>query len=332
MLTRLLARAPDALRPGPRTVRRLALASLTVLTAIVVTGAAVRLTSSGLGCPEWPRCTADSFVVQREMGVHGAIEFGNRLLTFVVGLVVLGTIAATLLRRPWRRDLTALALALFGGVAAQGVLGGVTVLTGLNPVTVAAHFLLSMVLLVAAVALHERTAEPAGRAHLVVPSALHRLSTGVVAVTAVVLVLGTVVTGTGPHSGDPRAERLPLDPEAVTQLHADGVFLLLGLAAAMPLALQAVAAPARTRRRAGWLLGLVLAQGGIGYAQYLTGLPVVLVGLHVLGACLIWIAALRLHLSLRERREVDTAPDTTPAAAPVVAPRPSPHTPALSRG
>jgi cytochrome c oxidase assembly protein subunit 15 len=320
VLLRLLDRAPDGLRPGPRTVRRLAFASLAVLTFIVVTGVAVRLTASGLGCPTWPRCTADSFVVQREMGVHGAIEFGNRLLAFVVGLVVLATIAATLLRRPWRRDLTLLALALLGGVVAQGVLGGITVLTGLNPVTVAAHFLLSMVLLVAAVALHERTGEPDGAARLVVPPAVHRLSAVTLAVAALVLVLGTVVTGAGPHSGDPRAQRLPLDPETVAQVHADGVFLLLGLAVALPLVLRATSAPDRTRRRSAWLLGVVLAQGVVGYAQYFTGLPVLLVGLHVLGACLVWIAALRLHLALRERTGV-LAPDGSAATARAVVPQ-----------
>jgi heme a synthase len=314
VLQSLLDRAPDRLRPQPRTVRRLALASLVVLTLIVVTGASVRLTASGLGCPTWPRCTEDSFVTQPEMGAHGIIEFGNRLLTFVVGAVVLATIAATLLRRPWRRDLSVLAGALLAGVVAQGVLGGITVLTGLNPVTVAAHFLLSMVLLVAAVVLHVRTGEPAGPAVRVVPDPLVTLGRLVVGVTAVVLVLGTVVTGTGPHSGDPDAARLNLDERTVSQAHADGVFLLVGLIVAMLLALRAVDAPALARRRAAVLLGIVLAQGLIGFVQYATGLPVLLVGAHVLGACLVWIAALRLLLALRVRAVAD---DAAPADAAV---------------
>jgi len=305
-------------RPSATTVRRLALASLAVLTLIVVTGAAVRLTASGLGCPTWPRCTDDSFVTQPEMGAHGLIEFGNRLLTFVVGAVVLATTAAAALHRPRRPELLRLGLLLLAGVVAQGVLGGITVLTGLHPLTVAAHFLLSMVLLVGAVALHVRSGEPAGPTRPVVHPAVRGLGRLLVATTAATLVVGTLVTGSGPHSGDPGAERLPLDPTTISQVHADVVFLMLGLTVAMSFVLRATGAPALARRRALVLLGVTLAQGTVGYVQYVTGLPVLLVGAHVLGACLVWIAVLRLQLAFRA---VEPAADAAAPAVPLAAPR-----------
>lgn len=295
--------------PSPAAVRRLALASLVLLGAIVVTGAAVRLTASGLGCPTWPRCTDTSFVA--EATYHGAIEFGNRLISIAVGVVVLATLVAAVLQRPRRRDLVVPAAGSLVGVLAQGVLGGITVLTGLDPLTVAAHFLLSMVILVSAVVLHVRAGEPAGPVRPTTRPEVRGLVQVLLGVTVAVLALGTLVTGTGPHSGDPRARRLPFDEASVSQLHADGVFLLVGLAVAVPFLLRAVGAPALAQRRALVLLGVVLAQGAIGFVQYVTGLPVLLVGLHVLGAVLVWVAALRLLLALRERVAV---PGARPAA------------------
>jgi cytochrome c oxidase assembly protein subunit 15 len=256
----------------------------------------VRVTGSGLGCPTWPRCTEESFVVTPELAAHGVIEFGNRLLTFVLTAIAIATLVVVF--RSVRRDLRALAVLGFLGIPAQALLGGVTVLTGLNPWTVAAHFLVSSGLVAVATLLWLRSREPGvGRPLLRRPFPL--LVTGIAAVTAVVLVLGTVVTGSGPHSGDPAAGRTGLDPELVSQLHADVVFLLLGLTIALLVALHATDSPDRVRRAARDLLIVQLAQGAIGYVQYFTDLPIALVLLHMLGAVLITAYTARLVWSTR---------------------------------
>ena len=297
--------------PSPAVIRRSFLASLVVNIGIVATGGAVRLTASGLGCPTFPRCTDESLVVTREMGGHGLVEFGNRLLTFALTAVVL--LAVVVAWKAGRRDLRRLSLLLVLGILAQALLGGITVLTGLNPVTVMGHFLLSMVLVaVATLALERSGGRPVPKRPLVHP-ALLRGGQGLAAVTALLLVAGTVVTGTGPHSGDENAtHRLPFDLVEVTQLHADLVFLLLGLSVGLAVALRAAASPAALRRRSVVLLGAILAQGAVGYAQYATGLPVGLVMVHVLGAVLVWVAALRLLLGMSQRVTETTGPEVGP--------------------
>jgi cytochrome c oxidase assembly protein subunit 15 len=274
----------------------MALANAVANGAIVVTGGAVRLTGSGLGCPTWPRCTDESFVATPELAGHGAIEFGNRLLTFVLTAVAVATVVAVW--RSARRDLRPLAALSLLGIPAQAVLGGITVLTGLNPWTVAAHFLVSMVLVAVATTLWLRSREPGVGGPLVRRPFL-LLVGGIAAATAVVLVLGTVVTGSGPHSGDPEAGRTGFDPELVSQLHADVVFLLLGLTVALLVALHATDSPDRVRRAARDLLIVQLAQGVVGYVQYVTDLPVVLVLLHMLGAVLVTAYTARLVWSVR---------------------------------
>jgi cytochrome c oxidase assembly protein subunit 15 len=296
-------------RPRSSTVRRLALASIVANSAIVVTGGAVRLTASGLGCPTWPRCTQTSYIPTAEYAVHGLIEFGNRLLTFVLGAVVLALLVAVWRQRPVRPGMRRLALLGFLGIPAQAVLGGITVLTGLNPWTVMGHFLLSMVLIALAVVLHRRAGEGDLPPRPVVPLLLRRLTQGLLAVTAVTLALGTLVTGSGPHSGDPAAGRTGLDPATVSQLHADAVMLLVGLTVALHVALRASAADPRLVHATGLLLAVELAQGLVGYLQYFTGLPVVLVGVHLVGACLVLVAAVRVVLHTRDRGPVEaTAP------------------------
>jgi cytochrome c oxidase assembly protein subunit 15 len=292
--------------PSERAVRTACLAALIANVGIVVTGGAVRLTASGLGCPTWPRCTADSLVPTAQMGVHGFIEFGNRLLTYVLVAAVGAAIVATMRTQPRRPALVWLAWSLFAGIVAQAVLGGITVLTGLNPVAVMAHFLLSMVMVAAATVLYWRSGEPGdGPARPRVRPELRRLGALLVATVAVTLFLGTVVTGSGPHSGDRDAtHRLPLSPTTAAQLHADFVFLMFGLAVALLFALRATDAPARVRRPTRDLLAVAAAQGLIGYVQYFTKLPIVLVGMHVLGASLVWIAALRVYLSMAERQPI----------------------------
>ena len=295
MLARLRA------RPSATTVRRLALASVVANAGIVVTGGAVRLTDSGLGCPTWPRCTDSSYAPTAEYAVHGVIEFGNRLLTFVLGAVALAVLVAVWRQQPVRPGMRALAVAGFLGIPAQALLGGVTVLTGLNPWTVMGHFLVSMVLIGLAVVLHRRASEGDLPPRLVVPAGLRRLTQGLLAVTAATLALGTVVTGSGPHSGDPAAGRTGLDPATVSQLHADSVMLLVGLTVALLVALRATGADPRLTRATGVLLVVELAQGLVGYVQYFTGLPVLLVGVHLLGACLVLVAAVRVVLATRDR-------------------------------
>jgi cytochrome c oxidase assembly protein subunit 15 len=281
---------------SPAVVSRITLANAVANGAIVLTGGAVRLTGSGLGCPTWPRCTDASFVATPELAGHGVIEFGNRLLTFVLAAVAIATVVAVY--RSSRRDLRLLAVLSFLGIPAQALLGGVTVLTGLNPWTVAAHFLLSSVLVALSTVLWLRSREP-GVGQLLVRRPFALLVTGVGVATAAVLVLGTVVTGSGPHSGDPGAGRTGFDPELVSQLHADVVFLLLGLTVALLVALHATDSPGRVKRAARDLLVVLLLQGVVGYVQYFTHLPVVLVLLHMLGAVLVTAFTARLVWSVR---------------------------------
>jgi cytochrome c oxidase assembly protein subunit 15 len=296
-------------------VRRLALASILANSVIVVTGGAVRLTASGLGCPTWPRCTEDTYTPTAEYAVHGVIEFGNRLLTFVLTAVVLATLVAVWRARPRRRSLVQLSVLVFLGIPAQAVLGGITVLTGLNPWTVMGHFLVSMVLIGAAVVLHHRAAEGDELPRSVVRPPLRGFAYAVLGLTCLVLAVGTVVTGSGPHSGDPEAGRTGLDPGAMSQLHADLVMLLVGATVGLWVALRATAAPAAAVRAAGVLLAVEVGQGAIGFVQYWLDLPVLLVGLHLAGACLTLIAAVRVVLAVRTRGPVGAAVAGVPAQA-----------------
>ncbi|NJP32439.1 heme A synthase [Micromonospora sp. HSS6-12] len=298
-------------------LRRLAFANIIANVAIVVTGGAVRLTASGLGCPTWPRCTDESYVTTAEMGVHGVIEFGNRLLTFVLVLIAGATLLAAWAHRPRRRSVVLLAVAVVLGIAAQAVIGGITVRMQLHPSIVGIHFVVSMVLLLAAYALWRRIGEPDGPTRPLVPAPLRTLVQITVAASAAVIVVGVAVTGSGPHAGDADAVRNGLNPESISQVHADLVFLLVGLSLALWLALRAVGGPASAVRAARMLLVVELAQGIVGFVQYFTNLPAILVGAHMLGSCLVWLATLSVLWSTRERRP--PAPtETTPATeAPV---------------
>jgi cytochrome c oxidase assembly protein subunit 15 len=287
---------PALPRFSPTAVSRLALINSVANGVIVVTGGAVRLTGSGLGCPTWPRCTTRSLVPTRELAVHGVIEFSNRTLTFLLTVAAVAVLVAVY--RSSRRDLRPLALASFLGIPAQALLGGVTVLTGLNPWVVALHFLLSMVLVGVATTLWLRSREP-GVGHALIIRGFRSLVAGVTGTVAAVLVVGTVVTGSGPHSGDPKAGRTGLDPLQISQLHADLVFLLVGLTAALLIALYATDAPDRVRRAVRDLLIVELAQGVIGFVQYFTKLPIALVLVHMAGAVLITAFTARLLWSVR---------------------------------
>lgn len=280
----------------------LAVASLVVNVLIVLTGGVVRLTGSGLGCPTWPRCTEESFTPHGAMDLHAAIEFGNRMVTFLIAAVAIATFVAAWRSR--RTPVVRLALVLALGVPAQALIGGVTVLTDLNPWIVAFHLLVSMAMICVAVVLVRRVKEPDTDPLPTVPEGVRWLTWAVFVVGWVVLYLGTVVTGSGPHAGDVDAPRNGLDPRSLSQLHTDFVFLLLGLSVALVLVLRSTDAPRRLRDAATALLVVELAQGGIGFVQYFTGLPVVLVTLHLLGAALTAAAMTWVLVGTRERSAV----------------------------
>ncbi|MEU2064414.1 COX15/CtaA family protein [Streptomyces sp. NPDC013455] len=309
-----LAFIADRWSPDPRTVRRAALAALVMSVVIVVTGGAVRLTGSGLGCPTWPTCTDDSLTTTRAMGFHGVIEFGNRMLTYVLCAAVGWAIIAARSGKPWRRSLTRLGWAQFWVVMGNAVLGGIVVLVGLNPYTVAAHFLLSSALIAIATVMWQRAREGDEAPRPLVGKAVQQLVWFLVAASVLLIAVGTVVTGAGPHAGDSsEVDRIPIDWETVAKLHAVLAWIVVTLTFALWFVLKAVDAPAGPLARTRELFVVLLAQGVLGYVQYFTHLPEVLVGLHMLGSCLIWIATLRVLLALRERPELP--PDLPDAAA-----------------
>ncbi|MER6469785.1 COX15/CtaA family protein [Streptomyces collinus] len=299
-----LAFVADRWTPDPRTVQRAALAALVMSVIIVVTGGAVRLTGSGLGCPTWPTCTDDSLTTTRAMGFHGVVEFGNRMLTYVLCAAVGWAIVAARAQKPWRRALTRLGWAQFWVVMGNAVLGGIVVLVGLNPYTVAAHFLLSSALIAVATVMWQRTREGDGAPRPLVGKAVQQLVWFLVAASTLLIAVGTVVTGSGPHAGDStEVARIPIDWETVSKLHAVLAWIVVTLTFALWFVLKAVDAPRDPLGRTRELFLILLAQGVIGYVQYFTHLPEILVGLHMLGSCLVWIGVLRVLLSLRERPE-----------------------------
>ncbi|MFT4041805.1 MAG: COX15/CtaA family protein [Gordonia sp. (in: high G+C Gram-positive bacteria)] len=293
-------------RPTPRFVYRWALALLVANIGIIITGGAVRLTQSGLGCPTWPECTAGSVVPHPALGIHGAIEFGNRMLTWVMVIVVIATWVAV-----WRypasgRRNRALVVLLALGIPFQGVVGGITVLTHLNPWVVALHFLLSMALVAGATVLVFRTSPtPRATANEAATRLGRAIAWLIFAFTWASIYVGTVVTGSGPHAGDADAPRNGLRPDQMTQLHADFVFVLIGLALAAALITTVMRLP-QARATHGFA-GLLALQAVIGLVQYVTDLPIVLVMVHMLGSALLMVGATWLVLWFRPAVGSDTA-------------------------
>ena len=260
---------------------------------LILTGGAVRLTGSWLGCPTWPECTPGSYTPvpnQAEGALHAWIEFGNRLLTF--GLVAISLIVLAHVLITKRRDLRLLAAGQLIGILGQGVLGGVTVLTDLHPLPVAGHLLLSIILVAAAVSLYDRREVPVEKIKQS-DKLVSLLSKSHIALTFIVIVLGTLVTGSGPHAGDEQARRFGFDIRTVAILHADGVIALFGLTLALAVALRTNKV---VLKKIYIFTFIALAQGAIGYIQYFTGIPEILVAAHLLGATLVWIAAWRIRL------------------------------------
>jgi cytochrome c oxidase assembly protein subunit 15 len=281
---------------SPLALKRLALLSVIVNVGIVVTGGAVRLSDSGLGCPTWPRCVGSSLVPHSKLGINGVIEFTNRSLTFVVGLTLFVTLVVA-----WRqrREVRLAALAL-ASIPAQALLGGLVVLTDLNPWLVGLHFLLSTAIIAVTYLLWWRVA---GRSSVRVPPPAQWFALALTGVAALVLVAGTIVTGAGPHAGDlknGKVHRNGVPIAGSAQLHADLVMALIGLTIGA-VALGYALGERRLRHAALVLLGIELAQGVIGYTQYFLNVPPLLVGLHMFGACLVWLAALQVLLTVRPR-------------------------------
>lgn len=288
---------------SPAAYRRVTLLAVVALFFIVVTGGAVRLTGSGLGCPDWPTCDNDRLIAPWEY--HAMVEFVNRVVTGFVSIIVVVAVLGSLRRTPRRRDLTRYSLGLVAGVLGQIVLGGLTVLFHLAPSLVMGHFLLSMVLLWCAVVLHHR----AGRRDDDVIVVAHdpelvRVSRVVIAAAAVAIVLGTVVTASGPHGGDETAVRLGVDPREAARLHGISVIVLLVLVLYTVWGMKRTQAPAPLLRRAEILVGVLVAQTAVGYAQYFTGVPALLVGIHIAGAAAVWVAVVWFRVGVGDRARV----------------------------
>lgn len=291
-MSRISSRLPVTV---DRTVRRLAVLSLIGQTVLVVTGGAVRLTASGLGCPTWPRCTDSSLVNTPEMGIHGIIEFGNRLLTFALAAVAVAMLVYLWNLRKERRDLFLLALGLLASIPAQAVIGGITVLTQLNPWVVGLHFLVSMALVVLATLLVNRAYSRTGKFRTsqlpALPGAARPVLTAVALISAVAVCLGVVVTGAGPHAGDANAPRNNLDWDLFSHIHAVPAYLVTaGALFGVVLVFRGrITGPFRTA--VFLLLGVTVLQAVIGFTQYYNGIPALLVAAHMLGAALLMSAS-----------------------------------------
>ena len=287
---------------------------LVAVAAIIVSGAAVRLTGSGMGCPTWPTCEDGSLVPRGATGGHGWIEFVNRTFTGLVSVAVAVAVLGSLRREPRRNDLTRWSWGLVAGVFAQALLGGLVVILHVTPIAVAGHYLLSAVLVWNAVVLHHKASEPEGLRRPLATPALLRRSRGLVVLGGLVLFTGTFVTGSGPHSGDEAADRLPFAVTTVARVHSLTVWAFLVMVVLVLRLVSRGDADPAVIGRGRLLVGVIVGQGLLGYVQYFAGVPEVLVAAHVLGSVLVWVAALGFHLALTE-----PIPPTEPHRAPLPA-------------
>jgi heme a synthase len=294
-------------RLSPARYRAITFVALFALGAIIVSGAAVRLTGSGLGCDDWPPCNSQKFIDVSSS--HAAVEQINRMFTGLVSVAVILAVLGSLVRVPRRRDLTWLSMGLVGGVVAQVVLGGVTVLVDLNPFAVQGHMLVSLVLVANAVVLVHRASEPDdGTAVRPVSPEISRHTIGVGVLTVAALVTGTVVTGAGPHAGDEDVLRFHVAIESAARVHS--VAVIVAAAAMTWLGIRLRGRPAERTELAEWVsawIFIALLQGAVGYIQYFNAVPPLLVGIHVLGATTLWATTVGLVLRTRPlRRSVET--------------------------
>lgn len=304
------------LRLSPSAYRRITLLALLALAFIIVTGGAVRLTGSGLGCPDWPTCARGRVVA--EVSFHPMVEFVNRAITGLVSLAVILAVLGSLVRRPRRNDLIVLSLGLVLGIVAQIVLGGETVKHDLAPPYVMAHFLLSLLVVWDATVLHHRAGQEPGRTRPVVPPEILAMARLIVVSSMLTLFTGTIVTGAGPHAGDETARRLDFAVADVARFHGISVTFLVLVTAITLWRLRSAGAPADAVRRGNLLLATLVAQAAVGYTQYFTGVPALLVGVHLAGATAVWVAVLQFNLGLTRRVPVDGS-DADDTGAPAYA-------------
>ncbi len=305
---------------SPLAYRRITIVAAVLLAIIIVTGGAVRLSDSGLGCPSWPNCSTGQLTAHAQSDSHQWIESLNRMFTGLVSIAVIVAVLGSLVRIPKRMDLVWLSVGLVAGVFAQAVLGGLTVLFDLKPGFVMAHFLLSIALLTNALVLVRRAGQPDGPARAVVSTRTVTLGRVLLGLASVVLVTGTVVTGAGPHSGGGKKDdvsRLDLRIPDVARVHGTTVMIFLATVLAMVWLLRRDRAPWNVQQRATLLLVVLVAQAAVGYIQYFNDIPAVLVGVHIAGATAVWSAVVALYLGCFER----TVAAPTPARdSPLLAP------------
>jgi cytochrome c oxidase assembly protein subunit 15 len=304
---------------SPERYRKVCIAALWSLCGIIVTGAAVRLTGSGLGCSDWPTCEPGHFTPHSASELKPMVEFGNRLVTGAVSIAVIAAVAGSFLIRPRRRDLTWWSVALVAGVFAQAIIGAFVTKSELQYSVVALHFLASMVLVWAGLVLVDRAGRIPGAPRRPIPL----WARWIAAAATVVLLTGSVVTSSGPHAGDENVERLPIDLVWTVRTHSTAVWVLCLSVAAIAWRLRRNRSPI-LRRRVADLLAAIVLQGGIGYLQYFTGVPAILVGAHVAGAILVWVLAIRLALGTADAslplEPSQRAADEVPAEPLAVAP------------
>ena len=321
---RLARVAPRRFSVSPSACHRLYVVALVFVALIVVTGGAVRLTDSGLGCSNWPECTAGHLTPA--LHFHSWVEFGNRLVTVAITVLVAVAFVASILRSPRRRDLVWLTGGLVAGILVQAVIGGIVVYTKLNPYLVMLHFYATMLLLVDAVVLVHRSTRDysPGSARLLVPRPLIRLFYGLLALLALVIAAGTATTGAGPHAGESSgqqvAKRLPVTLRDMAELHSTLAILLIGTTIGLVVALQLGHMPERVRRSGRILLVVMVAQAAVGYTQYFTHLPALLVEVHLAGVTVLVIGTVQTFLTCTYHPpEAVRAPVSRRAPAPGVA-------------
>lgn len=301
-------------RLSPSAFRKIALVATFLLGFIIITGAAVRLTGSGLGCPDWPNCEPGSLVPKGADNGHAMVEFVNRMITGLVSVAVIVCVLGSFFRTPRRRDLIWLSLGLVAGVIGQAVVGGLTVIFDLRPEFVMTHFMLSLVLLLDAIVLYKRAGEPHTKAELAVDPKVRTLGRGMFVLVCIVVFTGTIVTSTGPHGGDEEARRFGFDISNVARIHGIAVMAFLALTLVTLWQVRKTHASAAVLNRLGAVLLIACIQAAIGYIQYFNDIPALLVGLHIAGATALWAAVVWFYLGLFTR----------PAEAPAV---PEPVTP-----
>ena len=297
----------SSLHLGPRRFLLLCRITLAVLLANIATGAAVRLSDSGLGCPDWPTCSRQQLTPP--LSLHPVVEFGNRVVVFLLVVTCLATALASVLRRPARSDLRWLSGGLLLGVLGESVLGAVVVYTKLNAYVVVTHFMMGIALLTVGVVLTLRANHAAGRGTLQVSRGALLLTRLLLVMLVAVLAAGATTTGAGPHAGGKGAKRIPIGLEDMTRIHAEVVIASVLVLLALLWELWRTDAPRVNQDAARILLGVVAVQGFVGYVQFFTHLPALLVGIHVFGATMVWSTALWFHHGFSSHRPEESSPE-----------------------